>query len=226
MRGRTKDVFAIGRELDRVRDEYALVILDAKYRAIPSRASENANEDETAFYNEEDRWEARGPAVANVHHSGKGNQSDRRVTDVGSGGGAQSRAADCHIILREHEEADTFVLEAAVRSFAPLEPIGLRWEFPRWIPDSAVDPERLKRQPTRQQQEQAKNDAGADRGVLDVCQTWRTLPEIRRATGFGADRATRAVGRLVKAKLLEQSTEDRFRHPKAEVFRRSIYAGG
>jgi hypothetical protein len=224
MRGRSADVFAIGRRLNQLGSQFALLILDAKYRAVPGGANENSNEDETAFYNEQDRWAKLGPAVANIHHSTKGSQSDRRVTDVGAGGGAQSRAADTHVILREHEDADTFVLEAAVRSFKPVDPIGLRWEFPLWIPDTDIDPKRLKRQATRQQEDQSLKDAEADRLVLDACPTWRTKGEIREATGLGSDRATRSIGRLVGAGFLERDTQDRPRHKGSQVFRKSINA--
>jgi hypothetical protein len=225
MRGSAVDVLAIGRRLNRLSGQFSLLILDAKYRAMPSGATENSNEDETAFYNEQDRWATLGPAVANIHHSTKGGQADRRVTDVGAGGGAQSRAADTHIVLREHEEADTFVLEAAVRSFKPVEPIGLRWSFPVWIPDSTVDASKLKRQPTRQDENQTVKDAEADRAVLDACPTWKTRGEIAAGAGMGEGRTNRAIARLANSGLLDQDEQDRPRHPKSEVFRRSIHAG-
>ncbi len=38
---------------------------------------------------------------------------------VGAGAGAQSRVADVHLVLRDHEEAGVAVVDAAVRSFAP-----------------------------------------------------------------------------------------------------------
>jgi hypothetical protein len=222
MRGKSEDVFSIGRKVRPLRDRFVLAIIDAKYRSLPAGTSENDNAAEAAFYNEVDSW---GLAVVPVHHSTKGLQSDRRVTDVGAGGGAQSRAADCHIALREHQQPGVFVLEAAVRSFAPVEPIGLQWQFPLWIPDSEVDPERLKRQPTRQDENQAANDAEADRAVLDACPTWRTRGEIRLAVPFGHGRTDRAIARLLKVKFLEQSTEDRRNNPDSTVFRRSICAG-
>ena len=75
-----------------------------------------------------------------MHHATKGNQSDRRVTDVGAGGGAQARAADTHLVLREHEQPNMVVLDAAVRSFPPIEPMTLRWSFPLWLPDPQTLP--------------------------------------------------------------------------------------
>ena len=41
------------------------------------------------------------------------------------------------------------MLEAAVRSFPPLEPIVLRWKFPLWVPDDKLNPERLEGAPNK-----------------------------------------------------------------------------
>jgi RecA-family ATPase len=65
-----------------------------------------------------------------VHHVSKGNQAGKSVTDVGAGAGSQSRATDTHLVLRQHELDDVCVLDAAVRSWPPIEPICLRWTFP------------------------------------------------------------------------------------------------
>jgi hypothetical protein len=90
-------------------------------------------------------------AIVLVHHTTKGSQSDKRVTDVGSGAGAQSRAADTHLVLREHEEEATVVAEAVVRSFPPVAPLVLRWEFPFWRPVADADPTKLATAGSRQQ---------------------------------------------------------------------------
>src|SRR5262249_4395932 len=66
------------------------------------------------------------------------------ITDVGSGAGAQSRAVDTHLILRPHEEKNAVVLDAAVRSWQPLDPICLRWSFPVWTPAPELDPMALR----------------------------------------------------------------------------------
>jgi AAA domain len=226
LRGKGLDVYAIGRRLNRIpRGFYSLIVIDAKYRAIPCGTSENDNASEAHFYNELDRWAERlDSAVTVIHHSTKGDQSDKRVTDVGAGGGAQSRAADTHIAIREHETPGVFVLDAAVRSFAPIEPIAVRFEFPLWVADGGADPTRLKSKPTRQQERQDRQDAEADRSVLDYCTTWRTLPEVRRNTALGDSRATRAIGRLSAAGLIEQGTQDRPRNKGAVVYRKSIHA--
>src|SRR5205085_5125384 len=121
--------------------EFSLIVFDAKYRFARPGQSENDNASEALFYNDADRFAgAMQAAVAFVHHATKGSQTEKRASDVGAGAGAQSRAADVHAIFREHEDDGAFVFEALVRSFAPVEPIGLRWIFPLWVPDDDVDP--------------------------------------------------------------------------------------
>jgi hypothetical protein len=97
------------------------------------------------LYNVLDTYaDAIGAAFANVHHSSKGDQSGKAVTDVGAGAGAQARATDTHLVLRAHEEDNVVVLDAAVRSWPPVSPICLRWDFPCWTAAPDQDPEALR----------------------------------------------------------------------------------
>jgi hypothetical protein len=47
-------------------------------------------------------------------------------------------------VLRAHEEKKCYVLDAEIRSFPDIEPIGVRWTFPLWRVDETLDPSRLK----------------------------------------------------------------------------------
>jgi len=91
-------------------------------------------------------WETTRAAFVVVHHASKGIQAGKQVTDVGAGAGAQSRATDSHIVLRPHEEDNAVVVEAAVRSFAPVKPVCLRWEYPIWTLAPELDPEQLRQE--------------------------------------------------------------------------------
>jgi hypothetical protein len=220
LRGALQDIYGIGRRLESCKGRYSFIAIDAKYRAIPANTSENDNAAETAYYNEIDRiCQTIECASGMVHHSSKGSQSDKRVTDVGAGAGAQSRAADTHLVLREHEEGDAVVLEAAVRSFAPVEPIGLRWQFPLWVPDDRLDTQQLKGKRTQGEEKQSKRDEETDEAVLKCCKAWRTKGEIQEETGFGKQRVNRGVARLRAAERLEEGKEDRPRNPGSTVFR-------
>lgn len=148
LRGRLLDLSGLERQIiDRLdTGAYSAIIADAWYRFSPSgSAGENDNSAVTAAYNTVDRLAARTQAAwLLIHHSSKGDQSDKLITDVGSGAGSQARATDCHMILREHELPDTVVLEAKVRSFPPVQPVLLEWQYPTWRVIDA-DPTRLKR---------------------------------------------------------------------------------
>lgn len=134
LRGKLCDIFELEDRISGFRPgEYLVVILDAFYRMLPPEASENDNSAIAAAYNQIDAYAQHTQAAwVVVHHSTKGNQSGKAVTDVGAGAGSQSRAVDAHIILRPHEEDGAYVLDAAVRSFPPVQPLALRWEFPLW----------------------------------------------------------------------------------------------
>ncbi len=124
---------------------YRLIVLDALYRFVPSDRSENDNAMMAGIYNSIDNLaEQTGAAVVAIHHASRGDQSNKVVTDVGAGAGAQSRAADAHIVLRAHEEEGVYVLDGAVRSFPPLDPLCIRWDFPLWSTVEGLDPTLLR----------------------------------------------------------------------------------
>jgi RecA-family ATPase len=138
-----------------------LIVIDAKYRLFGNGLEENSNDDQTTFHNMIDKFaKAMNCPVVLVHHSTKGDQSGKSVTDLGSGGGSQSRAVDLHMTIRPHQQPGHAVLEGAVRSFAPVEPITLRWNWPVWsvaddvepvLPTNAKDTERVSAMQTKVQ---------------------------------------------------------------------------
>ncbi len=137
--------------------ELTLVVLDAKYRFFGTGMQENSNDDQTTFHNGIDRLAKQlNCVIVLIHHSTKGDQGGKSITDVGSGGGAQSRTVDCHMVLRPHNDGDDLaVLDAAVRTFAPVSPQTLRWEFPLWSLDGETEPV--------VKQAQTRNDATVER---------------------------------------------------------------
>jgi len=179
LRGRLTDYFGIDplvRKLES--DEYSAVIVDAHYRMLPSGTSENENAGVTALYNLIDQFAASTDAAwVLIHHSSKGSQSEKRVTDIGAGAGSQSRAADCHLVLREHEKAGFVVLDAAVRSFPPVQPVVLEWCFPLWLPVTHMDPDKLKGQLTRKEEKEKKD---VTEGEKDCCRLARLGPQEGR----------------------------------------------
>jgi hypothetical protein len=151
LRGKLKDIFGLGPCFARIEPgRYKLVVIDAFYRAMPRDTDENDNGTMAQVYNVLDAYAAKlRCAFVLIHHSTKGNQSGKAITDVGAGAGAQSRAADTHLVLRPHEEPGVAVLDAAVRSWPPIEPRCLRWSWPVWTVEESLDPADLKSEKPR-----------------------------------------------------------------------------
>ena len=205
LRGNLRTLEELGTEFEKIEPNYyKLIIFDAKYRFILAGVSENDNSAQTQVYNLLDRYAAQlNSAILLVHHSSKGSQSEKRTTDVGSGAGAQSRAADCHMVLREHEEEGHVVLEAAVRSFPPVEPLTLKWDFPLWQPTD-LDPADLKGKKTKSEERQAKNDS---EGRLEIAGALLDSPltasKLRKVTGYGSARVDRLLAMMVKGNEIQ-----------------------
>jgi hypothetical protein len=146
LRGRLKDIFGLGACFSRIEPgRYKLVVLDAFYRVLPRDTDENDNGTMAQVYNVLDSYAAKLQcSFVLVHHSSKGNQGGKAVTDVGAGAGAQARAVDTHLILRQHEVPGVVVVDAAVRSWPPIQPRCLRWQYPTWIIDDTLDPAALR----------------------------------------------------------------------------------
>ena len=144
-RGSLGTIEDLGREIEELKPYgFKLVIVDAFYRALPRGTDENDNGTVAGLYNLIDKYaEALGCAFVLIHHTSKGNQSQKSVTDVGAGAGSQSRAADAHVILRHHKEKGCVVMESVVRSFPSVEPVCLRWNWPLWNRDDNLNPEDL-----------------------------------------------------------------------------------
>ena len=113
---------------------FGLVAFDALYRALPVGMSENDNREFAEIYNLlAITADAHGCAFVLPSHSSKGDQSKRKSIDVGSGAGAQGRACDTHIVLREHPRVSSLAqMTVDVRSFKPSPPVSLRFSWPLW----------------------------------------------------------------------------------------------
>ena len=106
---------------------FDVIIIDALYKALPKDTDENSNGQITSIYNTLDRRaQETNAAIILVHHTSKGNQANKSVTDIGSGAGAQSRAPDTHLTLRQHNTKGIVSVYCCVRSFPPIEPFCLR----------------------------------------------------------------------------------------------------
>jgi hypothetical protein len=209
LRGRGCDIHELATHFGGIqRGEYSLVILDALYRFIPAGTSENDNAEMTQIYNAIDSYaELLGSSFVCVHHSSKGLQSEKGVTDMGAGAGAISRAADTHIAIRPHEQEGLAVLEAVTRSFKQPPPISLKWDYPLWY--ATTTPPALRKKDNGQ----AQRDHDTDQQVLEVLKTraaeWLSVTQIRNALGCGQERAARSLIRLKGSDKITTQVEER-----------------
>jgi hypothetical protein len=144
LRGDQMDLPSLLREMtEKIKPgKYQVVILDALYRFIPQGVSENDNAAMMSMYNMIDAAAKKlRCAFFVVHHASKGSQSDKNIVDVGAGAGSIARAADGHLIIRPHETEGLAVLDKAARSFAPGDPLSIKFDFPLWNVVKEVEPE-------------------------------------------------------------------------------------
>jgi len=196
LRGRLLDVYTLQPYFEAIQKEYfKLIVMDAFYRFLPKDSDENSNANMTDVYNRLDWYAAMlGCCFVLVHHASKGNQSGKSITDVGAGAGSQARATDTHLIMRQHQEDGCVVVDAAVRSWQPLDSLCLRWSFPVWNIDDSLDPADLRperpRKKAKPKDEQQSNtpkwtqDSFVASFVSDEPTTMREIMAAAKETGI------------------------------------------
>ncbi len=145
LRGELTSLDDLERDFGAIRPrQYAVIILDAFYKFYPPKFDENSNSEMATLYNKLDRYaDCLECAFVLIHHSSKGNSATKSVTDMGAGAGSQSRACDAHMVLRQHQNPGTFVIDVANRSFKPIETFCAKFRFPVWELDENADPTAL-----------------------------------------------------------------------------------
>jgi len=185
--------------------DLTLLVLDAKYRFFGGDTDENSNGDQTEFHNIIDRLASQlDCAVCLVHHSTKGNQASKSVTDMGAGGGAQSRAVDCHLTLREHEVPENVVLQAVVRSFEPPPAQTIRFDYPVWSAVSGVSPVTKKERAPNKISPAEMRERILGAGLLDG--GWQSTSRLARRCSTNPDNASffTALQQLVADGIVER----------------------
>ncbi|MFM9964929.1 MAG: AAA family ATPase [Planctomycetaceae bacterium] len=192
--------------------KFRLIILDAFYRFLPPGTDENDNGAMAALYNLLDQIAGKVQcAIVCIHHSSKGSQAGKSVTDVGSGAGSMSRAADCHVVLRPHETENVVVMEAAARSWPPLKPLCLRWEWPLFSEDTTLDPTLLKpERPKATEKERSARLAADCERLMDLLKKATeplTKNEISVRLGLNDKNFKAAFAEILGRNVLTQSTK-------------------
>ena len=208
LRGKKMDLTRLNRLLLQLAGhDFKLIVLDALYRLLPDGVSENSNSEICQIYNDIDSVaQSLNAGVVVVHHASKGDQSGKGVTDVGSGAGSQSRAVDSHIVLRHHKEEGCTVMDAAVRSWKPLEPVVLRWSYPRWEVAEGLDPKDLKTVQTTNEVRQESNDReGFEKIIRALRDSDKPMSQhaLVGETRMSKDRFRRLVSMLIDDEVVE-----------------------
>jgi len=230
LRGKWKSIADLAAWLPKFKEAgYRMIVIDAFYRALPKDTDENDNGSIASIYNLIDTFAKKvGCSFVLIHHTSKGNQSQKSITDVGAGAGSQSRAADTHLILREHKDDGYLVLEAVVRSFPRQEPIVLQKAFPLMLPDYDRNPEDLagKAEPKLEQTRTPYTEMlEASCGVADIVDNKNPLPKtefvikVREVMGLSARKAAAAVDKALReGKITETRLPGVPLHQRAALF--------
>ncbi len=134
------------RLLDRVQPRrFDFITIDPIFKLLPADADENNNAFIASFFSRLIALATKlDCAILCVHHTSKGLQSGKSVSDLGAGAGAQSRAVDWHCGLREHAEAGCVSLHTLCRSFPPTDPSVWELTPPAMTARPELDPDVLK----------------------------------------------------------------------------------
>ena len=109
-----------------------VVIIDPIYKVLGER-DENSARDMANLLRNVDTVAECGAAIIEIHHFAKGDSSQKEVGDRASGSGVFFRDPDAFVTVSHANDQRLFdqaKLEARVRMVTPIDPIGMRWEFP------------------------------------------------------------------------------------------------
>jgi hypothetical protein len=150
LRGRLADWPRLARRIRH--GQYDLIIIDPIYKLLLLLGRSARDRDENSagtiatLLNELEILAVRtGASVAFGSHYSKGNQSAKESIDRIGGSGVFARDPDSVITFTKHEDDDCFTVDMTLRNHKPVESFVVRWEHPLFIPDSTLDPTKLKR---------------------------------------------------------------------------------
>jgi hypothetical protein len=131
-----------------------------------------------------------------LQHFSKGDQSQKEAIDRYSGSGVWARHPDALVTFTEHEAEDSFGVEFRFRSFAPIDPIAVTWDYPRFRSAPELDPARLKTKSGRPKLNSAEQLAS----ILTASETLPYMDFKRRAEQICSIKSRTFDRRLKEAK--------------------------
>lgn len=221
LRGKLVDLDGLAQEIQYIRPgEYRLIILDAFYRFLPPKCDENDNGQIANLYNKLDMYASQADAaICLIHHTSKGGQAGKQVTDVGAGAGVQSRATDTHLVLRPHKDTTAVSIQAAVRSFKSPDPFCARFKFPIWETADDLDPNELLGAEERHAGAQAREQRGGEKERLLAVIT-KPVPiaeMVAMATRMGLQLNYNAINTAIRQDWLPNKRLRIVNHPTSKT---------
>lgn len=147
LRGYVEGIEKMAAEITKIllQEDYVLIIFDPIYKALGDR-DENKAGDVASMLNELEAIAVKtGAAIAFGAHYSKGNQAAKDAMDRIGGSGVFARDPDAILTMTPHEEEEAFTVDCTLRNFAPQAPFVVRWDWPLFTRDEALDPEALKK---------------------------------------------------------------------------------
>lgn len=147
LRGYVDGIEKMAAEITKIlmQEDYALIIFDPIYKALGDR-DENKAGDVASMLNELEAIAVKtGAAIAFGAHYSKGNQAAKDAMDRIGGSGVFARDPDAILTMTPHEEEEAFTVDCTLRNFAPQAPFVVRWDWPLFTRDEALNPEALKK---------------------------------------------------------------------------------
>jgi hypothetical protein len=121
-----------------------LVVADPLYKLFNEKRGENETGATTAIMRRFDLLAERsGASPFFTHHYAKGSPVGKEAIDRFSGSGVLARDPDAYIAMTRHEHDDAFALDFSLRCLPPIDPFVIRWDYPLFKLDPALDPKDL-----------------------------------------------------------------------------------
>lgn len=116
--------------------------------------------------------------------------------------------AETPIEIKAEAPPGFIVLDAAVRSYEPIAPVVLSWQFPVWMPDHDADPAALARPKGRGEHSQDRKDREGRESILQVLKRHgrQSRRKLRGLAGMGSERLGRLILQLEADSEIEIQT--------------------
>ena len=213
LRGRLMSLSRLATCLSEKKQRYDVIVLDAWYRFAEKNTDENSNTDMMHAYNLLDGIARDSDcAFVAIHHTSKGSQLNKAITDIGAGAGSASRAVDCHLTLRPHREAGALVIESVCRSFGESVPFSIRRCHPLFLLAEDLSPEHIQGRSCRKKSgELTKQQKEIDQeskllAVYESLAEGDTANQIKRLAKMNGTVFLEVNDRLCQKNLIEKVT--------------------